>query len=79
MKHMAIYLKNLLKKISWKNEILPHMPIRLIQKRLPENVFNEYFKFCKNPYDLLISAFHRENKTILEANIKDKFLEFIYS
>lgn len=73
--------KSVEKKYRGQMRYYPHMPIWLIQKRLPERVFNEYFKFCviRNPYDLLISAFHWENKNIQETNIKDKFLEFIYS
>ena len=73
--------KSVEKKYLGKMRYYPHMPIWLIQKRLPERTFNEYFKFCviRNPYDLLISAFHWENKTIQEADIKEKFLEFIYS
>ena len=67
------------KKYRLKMRYYPHMPIWLIQKRLLRMFSMNILNFVSlEIYDLLISAFHWENKTILEANIKDKFLEFIY-
>lgn len=73
--------KSVEKKLKFKMRYYPHMPIWLIKKRVSDDIFNEYLKFCvvRNPYDLLISAFHWENKSVSKINLKEKFFEYIES
>jgi hypothetical protein len=37
-----------------------HMPALLVQKRIPANVWRDYFKFCveRNPWDKVLSHYH---------------------
>lgn len=69
------------KKYRLKMRYYPHMPIWLIQKRMPKQIFEEYFKFCviRNPYDLIISAFHWENPSVKKSEIKIEFSNYIDS
>lgn len=71
----------ILKYIRYRMKYFPHMPAWLIKKRIGEEKFNSYFKFCviRNPYDMLISAFHHENKNNEIKDLKNEFKTFIKS
>ncbi len=46
-----------------KYEFRNHMPASEIKKKLPDDIWNEYFKFCveRNPWDKTLSHYHMLN------------------
>jgi hypothetical protein len=46
--------------INSRERFYRHMPAAEIQKRVPRNVWNSYFKFCveRNPWDKVLSHYH---------------------
>jgi hypothetical protein len=54
-----------------------HMPARTIRDRLPEDIWNSYFKFCveRNPWDKTLSHFHMVNARSNEAMLFDEYIE----
>jgi len=51
------------KHLALRERFYNHMPARLVQLRLPPDVFNDYFKFCveRNPWDKALSYYHMAN------------------
>jgi hypothetical protein len=43
-----------------RDKFYDHMPATLVQKRVPAQVWNSYFKFCveRNPWDKVLSHYH---------------------
>ncbi len=43
-----------------RNKFYNHMPASLLRKRVPRQVWNNYFKFCveRNPWDKVLSHYH---------------------
>jgi hypothetical protein len=46
--------------ITSREKFYRHMPASLVQKRVPAQVWNSYFKFCveRNPWDKVLSHYH---------------------
>jgi hypothetical protein len=46
--------------ITSREKFYNHMPASLVQKRVPGQVWNRYFKFCveRNPWDKVLSHYH---------------------
>ena len=54
-----------------------HMPARTIRDRLPEKIWDGYFKFCveRNPWDKTLSHFHMVNARSSEKVSFDEYIE----
>jgi hypothetical protein len=54
-----------------------HMAARTIRNRLPEKIWNSYFKFCveRNPWDKTLSQFHMLNAESNGTMLFDDYIE----
>lgn len=55
--------RKVLRKFVKREKYYSHIPARVVRRRLPDEVWNEYFKFCveRNPWDKTLSYHHWYN------------------
>lgn len=58
--------KEIVKQFLNKKKFYSHIPAVLIRSRLPQEVWNNYFKFCveRNPFDKVVSKYYFRRKNL---------------
>lgn len=54
-----------------------HIPARIVRQRIPESIWDEYFKFCveRNPWDKTLSHYHMLNDRATQKFSLDEYIE----
>lgn len=69
--------KRVVRRFAAMQRFYNHMPADTIRDRLPEKIWNNYFKFCveRNPWDKALSHFHMLNARSNKALHFDEYID----